>query len=258
MGQKQPAHQYRESLATCMSILEDLLSTLLEYISFLEADIAADDNIAPEDGTSVHVVVDGVGDNTGSHGELHRGGVDDAYDVARSGSLEDSEELAVTAVIGVKLDHLLVVVGSLKKLNPGVERPAISREENLDTVNAWVEWECAEGSALDNCGGGQCLRRWLVDLVMDNVGRDRELHQANVANGDCVGAAGSLDHCTERAHPAILGVHAHLERGVVRSMPELNVGINRVTLAAEDDLYLLNVRVAVTPSSERSSWHESD
>ena len=70
-----------------------------------------------------------MGDNAGSHGELDRGRVDDAYDVARSGSLEDSKELAVAAVLGVKLDHLLVVVGSLKKLNPGIERPAICGQE---------------------------------------------------------------------------------------------------------------------------------
>jgi hypothetical protein len=111
----------------CIGILGDILSTLLEWMSFLEADIAADDNIAPEDGTCIHVVVDGVRDNTGSHGELDWGSVDDTYDVARSGSLEDSEELAVAAILGIKLDHLLVVVRSLKKLDPGVERPAVSR-----------------------------------------------------------------------------------------------------------------------------------
>jgi len=95
-------------------------------MSFLEADIAADDNIAPKDSTLIHVIVDGVGDNTGSHGELDWGSVDDADDIARSRGLEDSEELAVAAVLGVKLDHLLVVVGSLKELNSGVEGSAVS------------------------------------------------------------------------------------------------------------------------------------
>jgi hypothetical protein len=124
----------------------------------LEADIATDDNIASEDSAFVHVVVDGVGDNAGSHGELDWSSVDDTDDIARSRGLEDSEELAVAAVLCVKLNHLLVVVGTLKKLNPGVERPAIGRKENLDTVNAWVEWECAKGSTLDNCRLRQCLR----------------------------------------------------------------------------------------------------
>merc|ERR1719201_949463 len=127
-------------------------------MSFLEADIAADYNIASEHSTCIHVVVDGVGYNTSPHGELDWGSVDDAYDVARSRSLEDSEELAIATVLGVKLDHLLVVVGSLKKLNPSVERAAICGEQHLNTVNAWVEWECAKSSALDNCRLGQCLR----------------------------------------------------------------------------------------------------
>jgi hypothetical protein len=77
-----------------------------------------------------------VGNDTSSHRKLDWGGVDDAYDIARSRRLEDSEELAVAAILGVELDHLLVVVGSLEKLNPSVKRPAISREEDLDTINA--------------------------------------------------------------------------------------------------------------------------
>jgi hypothetical protein len=90
---------------------------------------------------------------------------------------------------------------------------------------------------------------------MDNIGSDGELYLANVANGDCVGAARSLDYSRERARPAILGVHAYLERGVVRSMPELDVGVKRATLATEEDLHLVNVRRAITPSSEGSSLH---
>jgi hypothetical protein len=91
---------------------------------------------------------------------------------------------------------------------------------------------------------------------MDNVSRDGELHLANVSNRDCVGAAGGLHHSRERAHPTILRIHAHLERGVVRSMPEFDVGIKRATLTAEDDLHLVNDWGAVTPSSEGSSLHK--
>jgi hypothetical protein len=91
---------------------------------------------------------------------------------------------------------------------------------------------------------------------MDNISSDGELHLANVANGDCVGATGSLDHSRERAHATILGVHAHLERCVVGSMPEFDIGVERATLTAEQDLDLLNVRGAVAPSAEGSSLHE--
>jgi hypothetical protein len=74
---------------------------------------------------------------------------------------------------------------------------------------------------------------------MDNIGCDGELDLANVANGDCVGAPGSLDHSTEGAHLAIFDVHAQLGRCVVRSMPELDVGVKRAALGAKDDLNLL-------------------
>ena len=69
-------------------------------------------------------------------------------------------------------------------------------------------------------------------MVVDNIGRNGELHLANVANGDCVRPAGSLDHSREGADVAILGVHAHLERGVVRSMPEFHIGVKWPAIAA--------------------------
>jgi hypothetical protein len=127
-------------------------------MSFLEVTKGAHNNITPDDSVWVHVRGDGVGNDSSIHRELDWGGVNNAYVVARSRSLDDSVELAVAAILGVKLDHLLVVVRSLKKLNPGVEGPAISRKENLDTVNTVIEWVCAQRSTLHNCRGGQCLR----------------------------------------------------------------------------------------------------
>ena len=48
-------------------------------------------------------------DDRGGHGELHGARVDDADNVAGSGGLQDAEEWTVTAVLGVKLDDLLLV-----------------------------------------------------------------------------------------------------------------------------------------------------
>jgi hypothetical protein len=39
-------------------------------------------------------------------------------------------------------------------------------------------------------------------------------------------------------------------------MPEFHIGVKRATLAAEEDLHLLNCRRTETPSSERSSLYE--
>merc|ERR1719213_1570690 len=103
------------------------------------ADVAADDDVAAEDGARVHVVVDGAGDDRRGHRELDGGGVDDADDVARAGGLEDAEERAVAAVLRVQLDDLLVVVRALEELDSGVERAAVGLEEDLHAVDRRVE-----------------------------------------------------------------------------------------------------------------------
>ena len=76
----------------------------------LPADVAADDDVAAEDGARGHLVVDRVRDDAGGHRELDGRGVDHADDVARAGGLEHAEEGPVAAVLGVQLDDLLVVV----------------------------------------------------------------------------------------------------------------------------------------------------
>ena len=73
-----------------------------------EADVAADHDVAAGDARG-EVLVDGVRDDGGGHGELDGRGVDDADDVARAGRLEDREEGPVAAVLGVELDDLFVV-----------------------------------------------------------------------------------------------------------------------------------------------------
>merc|ERR1719183_1808581 len=107
-------------------------SLLWSIRNALPAEVPAKDNIAAEYGARVVTVVDGVRDDAGGHGELNGGGVDDADDVSRSGGLKDAEERPVEAVLGVQLHDLLVVVGALEELDPGVERPAVGPEIDLD------------------------------------------------------------------------------------------------------------------------------
>ena len=195
-------------------------------------------------------------DDASGHRELDGGGVDDADDVARAGRLEDAEEGPVAAVLGVQLDDLLVVVGALEQLDARVERPAVGLEEDLDAVDDRVERVGAERAALDGRGRGEAVGRRVVDVVGEHVGADGELDLADVADGDRVGAAGGLDHGAEGAELAVLDVHAHLARGVVGSVPELDVGVERAALGAEDDLHLLDGGRAVRPGAERATLHE--
>ena len=91
--------------ATTVRALRD--SAPRTVVSRLPADVAADDDVASEDGTRAHRLVDRMRDHSASHRELHRARVDDADHVAGSGGLEDAEEGPVAAVLGVELDDLL-------------------------------------------------------------------------------------------------------------------------------------------------------
>jgi len=94
----------------------------------LPADIATNDDIAAEDSTRGHVLVDRVRDDAGSHRELDRRGVDDSHHVARPRGGKEAEERPVVPILSVQLDHLLVIVGALEELNAGVEgRPSVLR-----------------------------------------------------------------------------------------------------------------------------------
>eukprot|EP00618_Florenciella_parvula_P036452 CAMPEP_0119542252 /NCGR_PEP_ID=MMETSP1344-20130328/53465_1 /TAXON_ID=236787 /ORGANISM="Florenciella parvula, Strain CCMP2471" /LENGTH=338 /DNA_ID=CAMNT_0007586433 /DNA_START=151 /DNA_END=1163 /DNA_ORIENTATION=- len=223
---------------------------------FLPAEVAAKYDVAAEDSALAETVADGVRDDGGGHRELHRGGVHDAHDVARSRGLEDAEEGAVEAVLGVQLNHLLVVVRALEELDARVERAAVSLEEDLDRVDERVERVGAERAALNGRGGSEAIGRRVLDVVGVHVSGERELELADVADGDRVRAAGGLNHGAKGAELAVLDVDAHLARGVVRSVPELDVRVERAALSGKDDLHLLDERGAVRPSAEGAALDE--
>merc|ERR1719353_2159271 len=91
---------------------------------------------------------------------------------------------------------------------------------------------------------------------MDDIGSNGKLHLTNITNGNCIGASWGLDYTRERTVPAILRVHTHLERSVVRPMPEFDVGVEWATLSAKDNLKLIHIRRTVTPSSEGTTLNE--
>ena len=189
-------------------------------------------------------------DDGGGHGELDGGGVDDADHVARPGCLEDAEEGPVETVLGVQLHDLLVVVGALEQLDPGVERPAVSLEEDFDGVDHWVERVGTERATLDRYGRGHRLGGRVINIVGEHVGDEGELDLANVADSNCVWATGGLNGGAEGAELAVLDVHAHLAWGVVWSVPELDVRVERAALGGQDDLHLFNHGGAVRPCAE--------
>eukprot|EP00962_Isochrysis_galbana_P057385 scaffold29738_cov129-Isochrysis_galbana.AAC.5 len=198
-----PTQQCRQSGAAAARLLSRG-ATGSSLSPDLPADVAANDDIASEHGTRRHVRVDQVRHNRGGHGELDRGGVDDADHVAGAGGLEDAKKRPVEAVLGVELDDLLVVVGTLQQLDAGVEWPAIRLEKHLHAVDGRLKRVRAERPTLDGLRSLQAVVRRRLDLIGDNIGGERELQLADIAQGDCVGPAGGLNDGAEGAQLAIL------------------------------------------------------
>merc|ERR1719498_1293364 len=111
------------------------------------------------------------------------------------------------------------------QLDARVERTPVSLKEHLHRVDRRVKGVRAESAALDGGGGGEAVGGRDVHVLGNDSGGDGELDLADVADGDRVGAAGGLNHRAEWAELAVLNVHAHLARGVVGAVPELDVGV---------------------------------
>merc|ERR1719476_1224484 len=96
--------------------------------------------------------------------------------------LEDEVDRPVNAVLAVDIDDLLVVVGSLVELDPGIERQAVAAEEDPNATDPRLERERALGPALDGLRKIQALARRSVGAFRDDRGKDRELGLGFVAD----------------------------------------------------------------------------
>ena len=240
-----------------MSIcLKNIIISYHIFLSCSPGEVAAHRHVASDHGARKKIVINGVWDYRGRHGELHGGGVDDANHVAGPGRVDDAEERALEAVFGVELNHLLVVVGALKELDSGVEGTAVGLEEHLDGLYDRRERVCSKRAALDGRRVGDTLLRRKVHVVGHHLGGKRELELSDIANGHRVRSARGINRGAEGSHLAVLDIHAHLVRGVVGSIPELDVGVERTPFGREDDLHLLHVGGTVRPGAEGAALND--
>lgn len=218
--------------------------------------VAADDNVTTKDGLHADTLVDEVRDDTSGHRELNGSSVDNTDNVSGAGSRQMAEERSVHAVLGVKLNNLLVVIGALEELNPGIEGTAIGPKKDLNAIDRRVERISAESTTLNSRGGSDAVLRRLIDSVCDDVGGEREFNLSDVSNGDGVRATRRLNYGTKWTNLAIFDVDSHFDRSVVRSMPQFDVGVERTALSAENNLDLLDSGRAVGPGAESATLNE--
>mmetsp|Transcript_96612 Transcript_96612/g.176940 ORF Transcript_96612/g.176940 Transcript_96612/m.176940 type:complete len:224 (+) Transcript_96612:216-887(+) len=85
----------------------------------------------------------------------------------------------------------------------------------------------------------------------------RELNLSNVTDSHSVlSTIGGCNDGTEGSGQPILGIHTHLARGVIRSLPELNICIKRTAISGQNNLHMVNHAGAVRPGLEGSSLHK--
>jgi hypothetical protein len=87
-------------------------------------------------------------------------------------------------------------------------------------------------------------------------GLQRELERARIVHGYCLGVLRGLDDSVDGAEASILGVDAKLSWYVRRSMPELDVCIDRTAVALKRQLHALGRLIAKVPRFQRAALHE--
>lgn len=194
-----------------------------------------------------------------SEREFNRRRVHDTDNVSGSGCLEDGEERSLGTVFGVDFHDLLDVVRTLEEFDTGVQRTSVGLEENLDGSNRRSERHSENGSSLHGAGSGHLgeLVGEVFDTAILDVGFDsggnRVFHGGSVTDGNGVLRSRGGDNSAEGAQVTIFKVDSHLLGGVVGSLPELNVGVERTSLGLEVDLDRVDGRGGERPGSETSS-----
>jgi hypothetical protein len=190
---------------------------------------------------------------------FHGRGVYNTDNVSRSWGLNNGIERTGSSILKVDFHNLLVVVRSLKELNSGVKRTPISLEHDLNTLHVGVERSGVNSSSLYDAslgGTGKGTSRATLSIVSNNVGINtgskREFHVSSVTDADGVGSTWGLDDGTEGTVRSILNVDIDALRSVVRSLPQLNVGVKGTSLGLQENLNSLH-RLIEGASTERAS-----
>ena len=194
------------------------------------------------------------------HGEFNGSSVEDSDDISSSGCLDDSVKWSGKTVFSVKLDDLLVVVRTLQQFDSCVEGTSVSLEKDLYTGDIRVERVSLEGSSLDSLRrntGGELVgdTAEAISFIGFYASGEGELHSSSVADSNRVLATGSLDNSAEGTSVTVLNVDTHFLRGVIRSLPQVNVGIERTSFRLEKHLHALHGRSGERPSLKRASLH---
>jgi len=117
-----------------------------------------------------------------------------------------------------------------------------------------------DGSSLD-CSWDGVLGKSGVDIAngIVNIGQDtgsqRKFQVTGVSDSDGVGSTGGGDNGTERTHVSVFNVDTHLLRGVIGSLPQVNIGIQRTSVSLEENLDTLHSRGSHGPGSEGSTLY---
>mmetsp|Transcript_2730 Transcript_2730/g.4242 ORF Transcript_2730/g.4242 Transcript_2730/m.4242 type:complete len:323 (-) Transcript_2730:588-1556(-) len=215
------------------------------HLRCLPVTVTSENNISVR---SVDVNLTGL--DPGSQGELNRSSVDNTDDVSTSGGLNLHEEGTVETILSVELNNLLVVVGALKQLNTGVQGTSVSLEEHTHSVDGRVKGVSTKGSSLDDHGGLTLDISGNGHILGGNTGSQGELDLTNVADGNGVGSTRGLNDGRKGTDGSILNVHAHLARGVIGTLPELDISVHGTSLGLQSNLNTLDGGGCVGPGLE--------
>lgn len=174
-------------------------------------------------------LIDDIRLNGSGQGELNSRRVHNSDNISASGGINNSIEWALLSVLSVDIQNLLVVVRSLQKLNTSVQWTAISLQGNLHRLHSGGEGGGVHSSSLNRSvvtAREEDLRgTGALGHVALESGGERELHLSSVADGDSVGASGAFNGATEWALASVLKVDGHLLGSIVRSLPQVDVGV---------------------------------
>jgi hypothetical protein len=144
----------------------------------------------------------------------------------------------------------------LQQFNSGVKRTSIGLKDNSNRLNIGVEWVCAKGSTLNGSWGSGGTGHGgftVANFSSDNTSDQGEFHVGSVADSNSVRSTGGLDNTVERTLGTILNIDTHLVRGVVRTLPQFKVSIQRTSFGLHNNLDTFNGGGRERPGLEGST-----